>query len=207
MAPRNSSKNLILDKAYELVMVNGYAGTSIDMILQATGLTKGAFFYHFKSKTDLGMELARRYVNQDSSKFYRIIQAVDKQMEDPLERNLVFIERLAEWYEGQTNMPGCLFASFSYYKVSDETALFMKKAQRKWRKFYSQRYEEIMQQYPPRIPVRSEDLADHFMGTVEGGFVLSRIYQQPEHVAMQLRQFKNYVQLIFEPEAGQAARG
>ncbi len=63
-----------------------------------------------------------------------------------------------------------------------------------------------MEKYPPRIPVRSEDLADHFMGTVEGGFVLSRIYQQPDQVAMQLRQFKNYFQLIFDPEMAGAPK-
>ncbi len=38
----------ILQKAFELIYVNGYQTTSIDQIIATTQVTKGAFFYHFK---------------------------------------------------------------------------------------------------------------------------------------------------------------
>ena len=47
------TKEKILDAAEALVLDHGYGATSIDQILEKTGITKGAFFYHFKSKAAL----------------------------------------------------------------------------------------------------------------------------------------------------------
>lgn len=49
----------ILQKAFELIYVNGYQATSIDEIIATTRVTKGAFFYHFKTKEDMGLALIR----------------------------------------------------------------------------------------------------------------------------------------------------
>lgn len=44
------TKKLILDKAYELFYEEGFKSSSIDRIVKASHLTKGAFYHHFKSK-------------------------------------------------------------------------------------------------------------------------------------------------------------
>lgn len=47
----------ILQKAFELVYQNGYRTTSVDEIIATTQVTKGAFFYHFKSKDEMGLAM------------------------------------------------------------------------------------------------------------------------------------------------------
>ncbi|RWX03767.1 TetR/AcrR family transcriptional regulator [Flavobacterium cerinum] len=47
----------ILQKAFELVYKNGYRTTSIDEIIATTQVTKGAFFYHFKNKDEMGIAM------------------------------------------------------------------------------------------------------------------------------------------------------
>lgn len=47
----------ILQKAFELIYVNGYQTTSIDHIIATTQVTKGAFFYHFKNKEEMGLAI------------------------------------------------------------------------------------------------------------------------------------------------------
>ncbi len=47
----------ILQKAFELVYVKGYQTTSIDEILSTTQVTKGAFYYHFKNKDEMGIAI------------------------------------------------------------------------------------------------------------------------------------------------------
>jgi len=47
----------ILQKAFELIYVNGYQTTSIDHIIATTQVTKGAFFYHFKTKDEMGLAI------------------------------------------------------------------------------------------------------------------------------------------------------
>ena len=47
----------ILRKAFELVYVNGYLTTSINDIIATTKVTKGAFYYHFKTKDEMGLAI------------------------------------------------------------------------------------------------------------------------------------------------------
>jgi TetR/AcrR family transcriptional repressor of nem operon len=49
----------ILQKAFALVYQNGYRTTSIDEIIATTQVTKGAFFYHFKNKDDMGLSMIK----------------------------------------------------------------------------------------------------------------------------------------------------
>src|SRR5260370_32601414 len=49
----------ILDHAARLFRLRGHAGTNIDDIMLAAGLTRGAFYAHFKSKDDLFAEVVR----------------------------------------------------------------------------------------------------------------------------------------------------
>ncbi|GAB3010681.1 TetR/AcrR family transcriptional regulator [Niabella terrae] len=47
----------ILQKAFELIYVKGYQTTSIDEIIATTKVTKGAFYYHFKTKDEMGLAI------------------------------------------------------------------------------------------------------------------------------------------------------
>ncbi|MFI5000427.1 MAG: TetR family transcriptional regulator [Reyranellales bacterium] len=49
----------IFDHAARLFRLRGHAGTNIDDIMLAAGLTRGAFYAHFKSKDDLFAEVVR----------------------------------------------------------------------------------------------------------------------------------------------------
>ncbi|WPQ62019.1 TetR/AcrR family transcriptional regulator [Chitinophaga sancti] len=47
----------ILQKAFELIYVKGYKATSVDDIIATTQVTKGAFYYHFKNKDEMGVAI------------------------------------------------------------------------------------------------------------------------------------------------------
>jgi AcrR family transcriptional regulator len=51
----------ILNHSMRLFLERGYHGTSIDDITQAAGLTKGALYWHFKSKEDLLKKIIEKY--------------------------------------------------------------------------------------------------------------------------------------------------
>ncbi|MFC1898189.1 TetR/AcrR family transcriptional regulator [Candidatus Cloacimonadota bacterium] len=46
-------RNEILMKAQELFYTNGYNNTSVSMVIEALGISKGAFYHYFKSKEEL----------------------------------------------------------------------------------------------------------------------------------------------------------
>ncbi|MDQ6964100.1 MAG: TetR/AcrR family transcriptional regulator [Mariprofundales bacterium] len=50
-----ATRNLLLDAAFEQLYLHGFHGTSIQAILQQSGLTKGALFHHYASKKALAL--------------------------------------------------------------------------------------------------------------------------------------------------------
>jgi AcrR family transcriptional regulator len=47
----------ILQTAFELIYGKGYQTTSVDEIIARTKVTKGAFYYHFKTKDEMGLAI------------------------------------------------------------------------------------------------------------------------------------------------------
>lgn len=70
----------ILQKAYELIYANGYQTTSIDEIIATTEVTKGAFFYHFKNKDEMGIAIINEVLKPLTANFLEPL----KNEEDPL---------------------------------------------------------------------------------------------------------------------------
>ena len=57
MSKAAATRTMILTKSFELIYKQGYQATSIDNILATTQVTKGAFFYHFKNKDEMGLSM------------------------------------------------------------------------------------------------------------------------------------------------------
>jgi len=57
MKKAEATRLMILQKAFELIYVKGYQTTSIDDIIATTKVTKGAFYYHFKTKDKMGLAI------------------------------------------------------------------------------------------------------------------------------------------------------
>ncbi len=52
----------ILEKAFALIYTKGYQATSVDDIIATTEVSKGAFYYHFKTKDDMGLAIVKEIV-------------------------------------------------------------------------------------------------------------------------------------------------
>jgi len=57
----SATRDSLLDAAQSLILERGFSGMSLDDIVKQVGITKGAFFYHFKSKNDLGKALIKLF--------------------------------------------------------------------------------------------------------------------------------------------------
>lgn len=98
----------IIDKSLQLFSVKGYFNTSISDILQATGLTKGGLYCHFKSKEDVW-----RAVYEDAVEIWRAVVFKDtRRIADPLERIERTIENVLLNYLGKEVFDGgCFFVN------------------------------------------------------------------------------------------------
>jgi hypothetical protein len=60
------TRQRIMDLAEDSVMHKGFAATSIEELVEAAGITKSGFFYHFRDKDDLAKQLVARFIERDS---------------------------------------------------------------------------------------------------------------------------------------------
>lgn len=80
MKKSEATRLTILQKAFELIYTQGYQTTSIDDILASTNVTKGAFYYHFKNKDEMGLAIINELMKPLSAGFPEAMEAD----EDPL---------------------------------------------------------------------------------------------------------------------------
>jgi AcrR family transcriptional regulator len=72
-APAERQAELI-DVAQALFLTRGYERTTINDVINATGLSKGAFYHHFRAKEDLLEAIAARFA-RESLAFVHALQA------------------------------------------------------------------------------------------------------------------------------------
>ncbi len=76
------TKQKIINKSLQLFSVKGYYNTSINDILEATNLTKGGLYGHFKSKEDIWYAVYGQAVTIWKDIVFKDIRKID----DPLKR-------------------------------------------------------------------------------------------------------------------------
>ena len=203
--PRDGTitRNKIMDVAQQMVLDLGLTGTSVDKVIDGAGVTKGTFFYHFKTKHDLSAALIERYAGDDRHHFEDAMQKAEQLARDPLQQLLIFIGLFIEMTERlEDPFPGCLYAAYCYQSgaISADVLGQVEQMMRFWRDRLSLKLDEVSRLYRARIPVTHSQVADHVLTTFEGAFVLAKVMKEPKLASEQLIQCRNYMELLFSTE-------
>jgi len=194
------TRERLLDAAKKLVMSKGFAGTSVDDVLKETGLTKGAFFHHFKGKADLARELVKRYALNDLKMFQEFDRQSQQISEDPLAQVIEFL-KLFEVYISNSDdpAPGCMYAVYTYEsrQFDPDVLDFVSDTLRKWTSIYVRKFQGVLDRYKPALPVTARELAEMIVSIIEGGLVLQRAHGDTNTTRRQSEQFRNYLSLLF----------
>ena len=189
----------ILQAGLDLILETGYSAASVERIIQRAGVTKGTFFYHFATKQALAHALVQQWAEADIRYLDDNLARAQKLASDPAQQLMIFVGLFEEMFESNTELPGCLYASFCYEAdlLDASTAQDIRKALDTWRERLVPIINAAIEQHPPRADVTAEDLADMLTVIFEGGFIMSRIYSDPKLTGRQLRQFRNYLEMMF----------
>jgi TetR/AcrR family transcriptional repressor of nem operon len=199
-APRKDTRERILEVAESAVLAKGFAGTSIEELIAAVGITKSGFFYHFKDKSELAKGLLLRYLDHDREILDGIFRRGDELHDDPLHGFLVGLKLFAEMMGNLPEAhPGCLAASFAYQDQLFNREIRQLNAEGilAWRKRFRERLDLIAAKYPPRFDVDFEALADMASTMVEGALLLGRMLNDASIPPRQVLLFRDFVRSIF----------
>lgn len=196
----DDTRERILEVAEAAVLAKGFAGTSIEEIIAAVGITKSGFFYHFKDKGELAKGMLRRYLEQDRIVLDDLFRRGDELHSDPLHGFLVGLKLFAEMFANLPEVhPGCLAASFAYQDqlFNREIRALNSDGILAWRKRFLERFEAIAEKYPPRHDVDFGALADMAATLVEGGLVMGRMLNDVSLLPKQILLYRDFIQTIF----------
>jgi TetR/AcrR family transcriptional repressor of nem operon len=197
-----ATRDKILEESKALIYGNGFAGTSVDLILQKTGITKGAFFYHFKTKAELALVLVNDFATLDLHELDRVMLATEKYVDQPKQRLLAFVQFFIDMFSSLESPPNCLYASVSneQNQYSKEIKDVVAQTMLKWRTALALMIDSVLETHTPKIAFDKVALADHFNVILEGAFIMSKAINDPTLAAKQLLHYKNYLDLIFNKE-------
>lgn len=190
----------ILDTAYEAIIQKGFAGTSIDELVEATGITKSGFFYHFRDKGDLARQLLIRFLAEDDAVVDALKARAEQLVDDPLQQFLLFLNLYAEMADDMEALhPGCLVAAIVYQEqVFDrEVRQLNSEAVMRWRERFLDWLERIDARHPPVMSIERLALADALSAIVEGAIVLAKALDDPALMGRQLRLFRDMVKTTY----------
>lgn len=202
-AKRGAARERILVQAEAAVLEKGFAATSIEELIAGAGVTKSAFFYHFRDKNELARAMMERYIAQHDAMLADILSRADELHEDPLHGFLVGLRLFEEMMSDLPGThPGCLVASYVYQDrlFSREVRDLTLQGFLGWRELFRSRLKAIAAIYTPSVEIDLDDLADMAQALVDGGIVLSRLTDDPLALPRQVRLFRTFVRMIFLPQ-------
>jgi len=195
-----STREAILDAASRLIHVHGYNHTSLDDVLRESGVGKGNFYYHFKSKEDLGYAILDQIIGSF------LERTLEPCFSDPEGQALAqircFLDRLLEMQRARNCVGGCPLGNLAA-ELSDVHEGFRARLTSvfaAWR----ERLTLVLRTAQSRGTVdgacRPEAVADFLVASLEGAILLTKLTKDIAVMERCVAETKRYLSL-FEPRA------
>jgi TetR/AcrR family transcriptional regulator, transcriptional repressor for nem operon len=190
------TKTRLLDAALLVIRTKGYAGTSVDDLCHAAGVTKGAFFHHFKSKEDMAVAAAAHFGAMAEGLFS---QASYRTLSDPLERLLGYVDFRKSILEGTLPEFTCLLGTL--VQEAYETHPAIAAAANYYISEHATRLEAdisaVMATHGQPATWTAASLALYTQAVIQGAFVLAKAKGGPQVAVDCLDHLSCYLKLLF----------
>ncbi len=192
------ARQKLLDAALALIRAKGYSSTSVDEICAHAGVTKGAFFHHFKTKDELAIAAAHHW-SELTGAFFET--APYHQHDDPLDRVLGYLDFRKAILKGELAEFTCLVGTMVQEIYGTNPGI--RKACEASISSHAARIEsdiaEAMQSRRIRGPWTAESLALHTQAVLQGAFILAKARGGAAVAAASIDHLHRYIELLFQP--------
>lgn len=197
LAAKMDARAKLLDAALSVIRHKGYSASTVDELCAAAGVTKGAFFHHFKSKDALGVAAADHWSETTSALF---AEAAYHRQADPLDRVLAYIDFRKSLIAGGLPDFTCLVGTM--VQETYETAPEIRDAcDRSISRHAATLVDDIEAAMAERGMVETgwtaQSLALHTQAVLQGAFILAKAKGGAEVARDSVDHLRRYVELLF----------
>jgi len=198
-AAKPDAKLKLLDAALSVIRTKGYSATTVDELCATAGVTKGAFFHHFKSKDELGVAAAEHWSETTGALFAK---APYHDHSDPLDRVLGYVAFRKALLQGGVPEFTCLVGTM--VQETYETTSAIRDACDRSISGHASTLEADIESAMrdrgmcPDWTAKSHAL--HTQAVLQGTFILAKAKGGAEIAADSIDHLVRYLELLFLPD-------
>ena len=188
------TKEHIIEIASRLMNLRGFNNTSVDNVLQASGVKKGSFYYYFKSKEELGYAIIEDHVRRFSE---HVLGRAFTNQRDALVELEDFLDIILELHRQRNCAGGCLMGNMAM-EMSDIHEGFRKRFQEVfegWRIRVADVLQKAQMSGQLNHHVDPTRLAQFVIAGVEGAILLSKVKKDIKILENCCKELKKHVRM------------
>ncbi len=190
-----ATREAIVEAATRLMHLRGYQNTALDEVLRASGVGKGNFYYHFRSKEDLGYAILDRIV----ARF--VERTLDPCFSEPGQPRLgqirCFLDRVLEAQRERNCVGGCAMGNLAS-ELSDVHEGFRARLAsvfEAWRGRLMTALREAQARGEVSADCDAEPVAHFLVAALEGAILLTKVTKDIGVMEQCVRELKRYLAL------------
>jgi TetR/AcrR family transcriptional regulator, transcriptional repressor for nem operon len=177
MGKAEQTRAKIISTAALLFNQRGYNGTSIDDIMQATGLKKGGIYNHFSGKEEIALAAFDHAYALQSESYGAVLRAARGQ---PTRQLHAVIDVFLEVYDDPVIAGGCIIMNTAIESDDSEAQAALKaraaSAMDDWRSLIQRIIVKGVGKGEFRSDTNIPQLTSLIIATLEGGLMMSKLY-------------------------------
>lgn len=200
MARKNThAREKLLEAARDVIRAKGFSATSVDDLCRTAGVTKGAFFHHFRSKQEIGVEAAKFWGDTTSVLF---ANAPYHALADPYDRLIAYLEFRKELLAGEVPDFTCLVGTM--VQETYDSAPAIREACDATITGHAMTLVDDIREAMDACGVTgttAKSLAMHTQAVLQGAFILAKARGSAAIAADTIDHLIRYVRLLFNKPA------
>jgi TetR/AcrR family transcriptional repressor of nem operon len=193
MRKGEKTREYIIQQAAEIFNQQGYFGSSVSDIMRETGLRKGGIYNHFESKDDLVVASFEYSIDLMSKRYAQAIQG----KKSSIEQLIAVISVYENIIEDPPLKGGCPLLNTAI--ESDDTHPVLREkaceAMDKWLKFIRIIIYKGIKGGEINPTIDIESVATFITSTIEGGVMISKLYQNSTYMRDVIKHLSEFVEL------------